>query len=259
VSPLVHSVNEMMERQKDLLETQKHFLANAAHQLKTPLAGLRMQADLALRGDADTEELKRSLQQIGLSSIRATHTVNQLLALARAESSALVRQPCNMAHLVQEVVKDCLPHALEKRIDLGYEGAEPDAAGVWVQGNTILLYEMVRNLVDNALHYTPSQRDDGEPGMVTARVMSDPFGQVLVVQVEDNGPGIPAAEREQVFKPFYRTLGNAADGSGLGLPIVLEIARQHGATVTLDDAPLRQGCTGALFSIRFASVHPAGA
>ena len=250
VAPLVGSVNEMIERQKDMLDTQKHFLANAAHQLKTPLAGLRMQADLALRSDAGADDLKRSLQQIGRSSIRATHTVNQLLALARAESGSLARQPCNMARLVQEVMQECLPGALAKNLDLGYEGAGAGSPGVWVEGNPILLSEMVRNLVDNAINYTPASQE-GQPGVVTVRVLADPGQQLLVVQVEDNGPGIAADEREQVFKPFYRTLGNEADGSGLGLPIVQEIASQHGASVTVEEAPLRNGRRGALFSIRF--------
>lgn len=111
VSPLVGSVNEMMERQKQVAENQKRFLADAAHQLKTPLAGLRMQADLAQRTDASADDLKRSLQQIGLSSVRATHSVNQLLAMARAEGGSMVREYCNVPRLVQEVVQDCFPRA----------------------------------------------------------------------------------------------------------------------------------------------------
>ena len=144
VSPLVGSVNEMMERQKQVAENQKRFLADAAHQLKTPLAGLRMQADLAQRTDASADDLKRSLQQIGLSSVRATHSVNQLLAMARAEGGSMVREYCNVPRLVQEVVQDCFPRALAKRVDLGYEGAYPQDDGVWVEGNPILLQEMVR-------------------------------------------------------------------------------------------------------------------
>ncbi len=117
------------------LATQKRFLADAAHQLKTPLAGLRMQADLAQREGTSTEELKRSLQHIGRSSIRATHTVNQLLALARAEGSGagLQRQPCDLAELTIEVVRDSVPRAMDKHIDLGYDGAEPGAPGVQLQ------------------------------------------------------------------------------------------------------------------------------
>ena len=253
VAPLVDSVNDLLTRLQDSLATQKRFLADAAHQLKTPLAGLRMQADLAQREGTSTEELKRSLQQSGRTSTRATHTVNQLLALARAEGSgaALARQPCDLAKLTIEVVRDSVPRALDKRIDLGYDGAQPGESGVWVDGNPTLLKELVRNLVDNAIHYTPSSAD--KPGVVTARVLADRFGQVLLLQVEDSGPGVPESERELIFQPFYRALGTDADGSGLGLPIVLEIARQHSAEVFLEDAHPEQVPPGALFSVRFAA------
>ena len=256
VAPLVSSVNDLLMRLKDSITTQKRFLADAAHQLKTPLAGLRMQADLAQREGANTEELKQSLRLIGRSSIRATHTVNQLLALARAESSgtAMIRQPCDLAAITQEVVQECVPRALEKRIDLGYEGAQPGAQGVLMDGNPTLLKELVRNLVDNALNYTPSSPD--RPGVITARVLADTFGKALVLQVEDSGPGIPLAERELVFQPFYRALGTEADGSGLGLPIVLEIAQQHQATVTVEDARPGQPAPGASFSVRFLTRVP---
>lgn len=251
VAPLVDSVNDLLQRLNDSLATQKRFLADAAHQLKTPLAGLRMQADLAQREGTSTEELKQSLKQIGRSSIRATHTVNQLLALARAEGSgtALARQPCDLARLVIEAVRDSVPRALEKRIDLGYEGAEPGSAGVWLDGNPTLLKELARNLLDNAINYTPSSPE--RPGVITARVLADRFGRVVLMQVEDSGPGVPESERELVFQPFYRALGTDADGSGLGLPIVLEIARQHGAEVLLEDAHPGQHPPGACFSVRF--------
>ena len=251
VAPLVQSVNDLLTRLNDSIATQKRFLADAAHQLKTPLAGLRMQADLAQREGTSTEDLKRSLQQIGRSSIRATHTVNQLLALARAESGGvhIARKPCDLARLTMDVVQDCLPRAMDKRIDLGFEGAEAHMPGVWLDGNPTLLQELVRNLVDNAINYTPSSAE--RPGVVTARVLADTFGKVLLLQVEDSGPGIPEAERELVFQPFYRALGNEADGSGLGLPIVLEIARQHGATITMEDAHPGQTPPGICFSVRF--------
>ncbi len=259
VAPLVSSVNDLLTRLKDSIATQKRFLADAAHQLKTPLAGLRMQADLAQRQASSADELKQSLKQIGRSSMRATHTVNQLLALARAEGGGqgIARQPCDMARLVMEVVQDSVPRALDKRVDLGYDGAEPSSEGVLVEGNPTLLKELVRNLVDNAINYTPSSAE--RPGVVTARVLADPYGQVLLVQVEDSGPGIPASERELVFQPFYRVLGTEADGSGLGLPIVLEIARQHHATVSLDDARPGHPSPGALFGVRFQSLPPGSA
>lgn len=253
VAPLVASVNDLLMRLKDSIATQKRFLADAAHQLKTPLAGLRMQADLAQREGANTEELKQSLRQIGRSSIRATHTVNQLLALARAESSgaAMSRQSCDLAALTMEVVQDSVPRAIEKHIDLGYEGALPGASGGQLSGNPTLLKELIRNLVDNAINYTPSSLTS--PGVITARVLADPFGSRLVLQVEDSGPGITLAERELVFQPFYRSLGNEADGSGLGLPIVLEIAQHHQAVVSVEDARPGHAPPGARFVVRFTA------
>ena len=251
VTPLVSSVNDLLMRLKDSIATQKRFLADAAHQLKTPLAGLRMQADLAQREGANAEDLKQSLRQIGRSSIRATRTVNQLLALARAESSGTVisHKPCDLAQLTMEVVRDFLPRAMDKQIDLGYEGAEPGSAGVRIDGNPTLLTEMIRNLIDNAINYTPSSQ--AKPGVITARVLVDPFSHVLVLQVEDNGTGIAPAERELVFQPFYRVLGTEADGSGLGLPIVREIARQHHATISMDDTQAGPDPMGTCFTVRF--------
>jgi two-component system sensor histidine kinase TctE len=251
VAPLVSSVNDLLTRLTSSIATQKRFLADAAHQLKTPLAGLRMQADLAQREEFNAEELKQSLKQIGRSSMRATHTVNQLLALARAESSgkALVRQRCDLAALTVEAVRDTVPRAMDKHVDLGYDGAQPGSAGVWLQGNPTLLKDMIRNLLDNAVAYTPSTAR--QPGVVTARVLADPFGSVLVLQVEDTGPGIAKSERELVFQPFYRALGTNVDGSGLGLPIVREIAHQHKAEITLEDARAGQLPPGTRVTVRF--------
>ncbi|MFO1264425.1 MAG: sensor histidine kinase N-terminal domain-containing protein [Rhodoferax sp.] len=252
VAPLVASVNDLLMRLKDSIATQKRFLADAAHQLKTPLAGLRMQADLAQREGASAEDLKQSLRQIGRSSIRATHTVNQLLAMARAESSgtAMAQQPCNLVRIAMDVIRDSLPRAMDKSLDLGYEGEQPEGDDVTLIGNPTLLKEMVRNLVDNAINYTPSSAQ--KPGVVTVRILKDPFSKTLVLQVEDSGPGIPVAERERVFQPFYRVLGTEADGSGLGLPIVQEIARQHQASISIEDARPGQTPPGACFTVRFA-------
>jgi two-component system, OmpR family, sensor histidine kinase TctE len=251
VAPLVSSVNDLLTRLKDSIATQKRFLADAAHQLKTPLAGLRMQADLAQREAFNADELKQSLKQIGRSSIRATHTVNQLLALARAESSGqtLARQPCDLAELTMEVVQDSVPRTLDKHIDLGYDGAQAGTPGVLLPGNPTLLKEMIRNLLDNAINYTPSRLE--HPGVITARVLADPFGHVLILQVEDSGPGIPESERELVLQPFYRALGTNVDGTGLGLPIVLEIARQHNAEIKLEDAHPGRAAPGTRVSVRF--------
>ena len=257
VTPLVESVNDLLLRLQDSIATQKRFLADAAHQLKTPLAGLRMQADLAQREGANAEELKQSLRQIGRASIRATHTVNQLLALARAESSgvAMPRSPCDLAELTMSVVRDCVPRAIEKYIDLGYEGTQPGSVGGELPGNPTLLKELIRNLVDNAINYTPSSQD--HPGVITARVLVDPFRRTLLLQVEDSGPGVSLSEQELVFQPFYRALGTEADGSGLGLPIVMEIANQHNATVSLEDTRPGHVPPGARFTVRFKAESSA--
>ena len=253
VAPLVSSINDLLSRLKLSLTTQKRFLADAAHQLKTPLAGLRMQADLAQR-ETDADELKKSLKQIGRASIRATHTVNQLLALARAETTgrSLTQTPVDLVHTVSEAIQDSVPRALEKQIDLGYEGPPLGEAASRVQGNATLLAELVRNLLDNAINYTPAG------GQVTARLLTDRFSGVIVLLVEDTGPGIPESERELVFEPFYRTLGTNVDGSGLGLAIVKEIARQHGATISIDDAdrPGNAGSPGTRVTIRFGGSLP---
>jgi two-component system sensor histidine kinase TctE len=238
---------------KDSISTQKRFLADAAHQLKTPLAGLRMQADLAQRKDGSEEELKQSLKQIGRASVQATHTVNQLLSLARAEGGGAIDfQACDMEALISEVLVESLPLAMDKGLDLGYDGVagEKKRRFLNVQGNPILLKEMVRNLVDNAINYTPSSEE--RPGVITVRLLVDSYSQSLVVQVEDNGPGISTAEKERIFEPFYRALGSNVDGSGLGLSIVREIAQSHGATVSVDMAHPGQTPPGACFTIRFA-------
>jgi two-component system sensor histidine kinase TctE len=258
VAPLVQAINDLLARLDQSMSQQKYFLADAAHQLKTPLAGLRTQAELAQQeidaGKGDPQALKRSLQQIARSSQRAAHMVNQLLALARAEDKeqARKRQEVPLVRLATETVRDFVPRAMDKRIDLGYEGPERDDPRLHLVGQPVLVRELVRNLVDNALQYTPSG------GTVTVRVLPDPFGQVIVLQVEDSGPGIPEDERELVFQPFYRALGTNVDGSGLGLAIVREIAQRHGAEVVLEDAQPRSagGTPGTRVIVRFRTETP---
>lgn len=268
VAPLVGAINDLLARLDQSISAQKHFLADAAHQLKTPLAGLRMQAELAQReietGEGDSQSVRRSLQQIARSSQRAAHMVNQLLAMARAEDQGSTPRlgEVNLARLAIETVRDFVARALDKRIDLGYEGPQPDGPGHRFAGQALLVRELIRNLVDNALHYTPAG------GMVTVRVIDDPFGQVCVLQVEDNGPGIPAGDRELVFRPFFRALGTNVDGSGLGLAIVHEIVVRHTAEILLEDAQPRAPSPGgraagecvptfgpgARFTVRFAAA-----
>jgi len=254
VAPLVRAINDLLQRLDKTIASQRHFLADAAHQLKTPLAGLRMQAELATReidsGRGDPASMKHTLRQIALSTQRASHMVNQLLAMARAEDAgqAARHQRVDIAAITRAVVQDFVPRAIEKRIDLGYEG--PEASDRYedtcLLGEPVLLGEMIRNLVDNALQYTP------QGGTVTARVMPDPLDRCVVVQVEDTGPGIAPAEREAVFRPFYRALGTQVDGSGLGLAIVQEVAQRHGAEVVISDTRQRDGepTPGTVFTVR---------
>lgn len=258
VAPLVSSINDLLHRLGTTLSNQKRFLADAAHQLKTPLAGLRLQAEMAqLQLPAGAgEEIERTLRQIASSSVRATHTVNQLLALARAEAAgqALPREPVDLLVVARQVVEDLVPLALDKGLDLGFEsqpgpqllhGAPP--LRLW--GNAVLLAELVRNLTDNALRYTP------RGGVVTVRVLSDPWGGVQLLQIEDDGPGIDPAERERVLAPFYRTLGTNVEGSGLGLAIVHEIVRQHHATLSMEDAHPGGGARrGLRVTVRFQAA-----
>ncbi len=256
VTPLVGAINDLLQRLDESLALQRHFLADAAHQLKTPLAGLRMQAEIAAReievGRGDPTAVRHSLELIAVSSQRAAHMVNQLLAMARADAAAgplLRHEPVDLARLVRSVVEvqDFVARALERGIDLGYEGPEggAPAPAFTVEGEPVLLGELIRNLVDNALQYTP------RGGSVTARVLPDAAQGAVVLQVEDTGPGIPPAERELVFRPFYRALGTQVDGSGLGLAIALEIAQRHRATITVADGTTPGATPGALFTVRF--------
>src|SRR5476649_762785 len=246
ITPLVGSLNDMLARLSLSIDMQKRFIADAAHQMKTPLAGMRMQSELALR-QTDQGEIHRSLQQLAKSSEAATRLVNQLLTLARAENQpqgggALVA--LELAELARSAVQDWVPTSFTHQIDLGYE-APADAAPVAIAGNPTMLREMLSNLVDNALRYTPAG------GSVTVRVRADEAHGI--VEVEDTGPGIPPAERRQIFERFYRILGSAADGSGLGLAIVREIVVQHGAEIDVFNNPRAHHPQrpGSLFRVSF--------
>jgi two-component system sensor histidine kinase TctE len=253
IAPLVASFNDLLTRLAQNMELQKRFIADAAHQMKTPLAGLRMQAELALRQDAPAE-VHRSLEQIATSSEHAARLVTQLLALARAENraSGQVFSRVELTDLARFAVRDWVQPALAKQMDIGYE--EP-AYPVEVEGNTVMLREMLSNLIDNAIRYTPAG------GRITVRVRTDETNsRVVYLEVEDTGLGIPPAERERVVERFYRILGREGDGSGLGLAIVREIASMHGGTLDIADhvyseTPRR---AGTLVRVGLQRVYPAG-
>jgi two-component system sensor histidine kinase TctE len=236
VRPLIFAVNDLLERLKQVMAAQQRFVADAAHQLRTPFAGLKTQSELALRTD-DTEQKQHALKHIHTSTKHGIRLVNQLLALARNEpggQSADSFTALDLNQLAQECTVNWVQMALEKNIDLGYEGT-----AVAVQGDASSLVEMLNNLIDNAIRYTPAG------GHITVSVNATQQGAEL--SVEDNGPGIEAQHRERVFERFYRILGSGQSGSGLGLAIVAEVAKRHGAALTLDDG---KNGTGTRISVR---------
>ena len=231
VKPVIRAFNDMMARLEQNLQAQQRFIGDAAHQMRTPLTGLKMQTELALT-ETDPENMRILLRQILESTDRAARLINQLLALARAEAShekTHATEKVDIEALAREATLEWLPAAMAKRIDLGFEGT---GWPLQVSGNPLLLRELVVNLIDNAVKYT----QDG--GRVTVRARATEFA---VLEVEDNGPGIPDNERDLIFERFYRVLGNEAPGSGLGLAIVREIAELHRGSVQLKPGPDGRG------------------
>lgn len=239
VLSLIHAINNLLLRLSKALAAHDRFIASAAHQLRTPLAGLKTQAELALR-QTDPEELRLTLKHVLANSEKNIHLVNQLLSLARAQpgrEGAFSFAPFDLVSLAREVARDWVRHALDKDIDLGFDATAEKAV---IRGDAVLLKELLNNLVDNAVRYTQTG------GRVTVAVHSLP--ECVVLSVEDNGPGIADEERERVFERFYRVLGTDTDGCGLGLAIVREIAESHGAKVELAK---RDGVPGVLIEVRF--------
>ena len=244
VQPLLSAINDLMQRLNLVLNMQRHFIADAAHQLRTPLAGLTTQTELALR-QTDPKALKHALGQIHAGVERSNHLVHQLLSLARAETGPdrmMKFEPLDLNELARLQTAEWVPHAVEKGIDLGYDGPEQP---VKIVGQALLLREMLVNILDNATRYTP------HGGKITVHLLAGEHPQLAI---EDNGPGIPEAERERVFERFHRLTTNGESGSGLGLAIVREIARAHGARVWLEDTSSRGGLR---VNIQFDEASPA--
>ncbi len=240
VRPLITAMNGYMLRLHSLIAGQRRFIADASHQLRTPLTVLKTQAELALR-ENDPHKMREIVASIAATTDSAVHLANRLLTLARAEHGAAEGglQPVSLTALVRQVGLELADRAVGKRIDLGLETVRE--SDVEVSANPLLLHELIVNLVDNALAYTPAG------GRVTLRVHPAP----PQLEVEDSGIGVAAAERERISAPFYRSPAAQAmhpGGAGLGLAIVGDIAALHGARLTL--AAARSG-TGLLVQVAF--------
>jgi len=221
--PLVSALNGLLDEVAQASRNQQRFLANAAHQLRTPLAGLQAHTELALAKPLPTE-VRAELEQVHQSTIRTARLANQLLALARAEPGARGNAAeLNLKALAESEADGWVHQALARDVDLGFE---LDWAPV--HGDAFLLREALANLVHNAIEYSP------RGARVTVRTGRN--GTHSFLEVEDDGPGIPAPERERVLERFYRVPGTPGTGSGLGLAIVREIAAGHGATISITDA-----------------------
>lgn len=237
LQPLIAALNRQFALLAESLSSQDRFLSDAAHQLKTPLAGLQSQLELAA-DDPDPASRQRRLFEMMEATRRVSHLTHQLLALARAEPSAGMqaqRQLVRLPDIAERIAQSHLDTAIARGIDLGFELAAAEVEGVpW------LLRELLANLVDNALAYVPAG------GSVTVRCGQR--GGSPFLEVEDDGPGIAPAMREQVFERFYRPPGSGGEGCGLGLAIVREIVASHGGTVSLGEGAA--GC-GARIVVAF--------
>ncbi|MDM5177510.1 sensor histidine kinase [Massilia sp. DJPM01] len=237
LSPVVNAFNELLDKVQTGARAQHDFLADVAHQLRTPLAGLKLQLEwLGARHQADPDTV-HSVRLMLLSNERMIRQTNQLLALARAEPARFEKtrlERLDLAVLIEQVIQYFVDEAGKKRIDIGFE-LQPTR----VSGDSFLLRDLIDNLIDNAVRYTP------DAGTVTVRCYRE--GKCGVLVVEDSGPGIPPHQRATVFQRFVR-LDDKIPGSGLGLAIVRDIAQAHGATVEIGNGP---GGAGVQFVVRF--------
>ena len=233
--PLVGALNQLFHQVDESSTSQQRFLANAAHQLRTPLAGLQAHTEIAL-AQGVPEAQRAQLEQIHRATIRTARLASQLLALARVEPGGArvdVAAPVNLRAVVEDAADEWVHRALAREIDLGFELADATA-----QGDALLLREALSNLIHNALEYTPAG------GRVTVRtgVRGEGGNARAFLEVEDDGPGIPPAERARVLERFYRVPGTVGTGSGLGLAIVREIALAHRAELDIGAGEGGRGC-----------------
>jgi two-component system, OmpR family, sensor histidine kinase TctE len=242
ILPLLHAFNDLLTKLRNSFTKQQRFIADASHQLKTPLAGLKTQAELALR-ENDSNKVHHALSQINQASVNLSHLVNQLLMLAKAEPEAsqfIEMTTIDLNELAQVVCREWVNMALQKHIDLGFSC---ETEMTTVSGNETLLRELMHNLIDNAVHYTPNN------GKITVGLKSEKTS--LIFYVQDNGIGISDEDQTRIFERFYRVLGTQQEGCGLGLTIVNEIADRHQATVSV----ISEGeGKGTLFMVAFKTT-----
>lgn len=244
--PLLDRINALFVRVTRSIEHERRFTADAAHELRTPLAAVRAQAQVAL-GTTDDVERRAVLRKVLAGCDRTARLMEQLLTLARVDvAAAAPRVPVDLRALAMEAIAAAAPAAVARGIDVALD----EGPGLAVPGHPELLQVLLRNLLDNAVRYTP----DG--GAVQVRVSREPAGRVRLA-VTDSGDGIPESERSRVLERFYRLPGSRADGSGLGLSIVSRIAALHGATLSVGEGPGARGTSVAvLFPPLAAAVSP---
>jgi len=227
IQPLVSELNQLFMRVKLAFDRSRRFAGDAAHELRTPLAAIKTQAQVALRSEQppDKEEaLKKVIQGVN----RTSHIINQLLTLSRLghEEELNDTRPLDLHRLATESVAALIPFAREKNITVTLE---PPPVHRIITGNDIALDILMRNILDNAIRYTPNN------GTIGVSILAQ--GESILFQVKDSGPGIPVELRKNVFGRFFRIIGNEAQGSGLGLAIVLQIAKLHHGEIILDTPP----------------------
>lgn len=240
IVPFIHAMNDLLKRAQDSARAKQDFLANVAHQLRTPLAGFRAQLEWLREQHRQDPETSHSTELMLASTDRMVRQTNQLLALARSEPGGVARERFELVsldRLVAESVQQFVQLALAKDIDIGFDLQPAD-----VHGDAFLLRDLIDNLVDNAIRYT--QRG----GIVT--VSCGTTDNCALLRVEDNGPGIPASQKERVFTRFYR-LDQTQSGSGLGLAIVRDIATDHGASIEVGAGA---GERGTVVRVRFPAL-----
>lgn len=229
IRPLVDELNNLFTRLRQAFEREKRFAADAAHELRTPLAALKAHTQVALNASNETER-KETLLKILTGVDRSTHVVQQLLILSRmVPESNLETSDVNLANIAKEVIADLVPEAIEKNTEIELITSTEQ---IIIEGNTTALAILIRNLVDNAIRYSPPNS--------TIQVQIEKNDNVHLCVI-DNGPGIPENLRERVFARFYRVLGTKSTGSGLGLGIVQQIAELHHAKITLGTPENGQG------------------